>query len=336
MTQDATNEKVQVGQSSAGDSGVDSIWGDDFNNESNGSAGQDLVGDLDERLSGEEDSSDVSDTSETEGKRSKGKLLFIIATIALLALGSAGYIVYSFFQKLNPQPTSQMEASGTAVLVDVPETAQEGTSSTGTLDPDSVNTAAPTAAPVDPQGSLPVAAPTGTQVETSPVVTDPSSASVSSGTGVPAAPPVVAAVPQSPPACVPAPQTCTLAETEKPRSAKPRPALARDQQAAKRSSSSAKADAESRTKKAQAASTQKNASAADGPSVESRSDLGRLTGYKVLAIEPRSGEHQQAWIRNPEGRMFIVRAGDSLEGARVKSVSFDLGIVTTERGVIRK
>jgi hypothetical protein len=78
------------------------------------------------------------------------------------------------------------------------------------------------------------------------------------------------------------------------------------------------------------------AAAKSSPKVVSQQDLGRLTGYKVLAIEPKSGDHQQAWIRGHDGKIHIVREGDAFLGSRVTSVRFADGAVKTTAGDIRK
>lgn len=306
--------------------GDDSIWGDDSSGDQLTNDEEPEGGNFDEvNHVGGEDSETTPIDSEGE-KRGSAKILVVIAAIALSVLGGAGYIVYSFIQKLNPKPVSA-EVSGPAVLQDVPDAAPASLVSQGSLD--LPNTAV--AAPVDPQGSLPVtsSAPVETVVEAS-APTTPIDA-VAPGAAV------HAAAPPTPPACVPAPQVCSPVDKpspSKPKSA-PKSAAAPGETSLKRSTKATQTPRPERSSKTRDSEAQKP-SADRQPRVETRDDLGRLTGYKVVAIEPRSGEHQQAWIRNAEGRLFIVRAGDRLEGARVNSVSFDLGAVTTDRGVIRK
>jgi hypothetical protein len=78
------------------------------------------------------------------------------------------------------------------------------------------------------------------------------------------------------------------------------------------------------------------ASTAPQAASESSGDMGKLTNYTVLAFEPKTGPHQQAWIRGRDNRLYVVRAGDTLEGALVTSVNFASGAVMTTRGEIRK
>jgi hypothetical protein len=57
-------------------------------------------------------------------------------------------------------------------------------------------------------------------------------------------------------------------------------------------------------------------------------------GLRVHAVYPLSGPDAQAWIREPNGRTTVVRAGDLLAGARVTSVVPERGEVHTSSGVI--
>lgn len=70
--------------------------------------------------------------------------------------------------------------------------------------------------------------------------------------------------------------------------------------------------------------------------VQSSEDLGRMISYSLLAIEPKHGAYQQAWIRDASGRVRIVGKGDVIDGARVTEVQFARGRVMTDRGEIRK
>jgi hypothetical protein len=54
-----------------------------------------------------------------------------------------------------------------------------------------------------------------------------------------------------------------------------------------------------------------------------------------MSIWPRSGEHQQAGVRDPKGHTHIVRAGDSLEGMKVVGIDYGTFIVKTSQGQIR-
>jgi hypothetical protein len=91
--------------------------------------------------------------------------------------------------------------------------------------------------------------------------------------------------------------------------------------------------ASSTTSRAGRASSRRNASASASP-VE-QAGTATLTGYRIESIEPRFGEHQNAWIRSRDGRLRVVSAGDAFDGGRVVQVDGASYRVQTTHGVIR-
>lgn len=61
----------------------------------------------------------------------------------------------------------------------------------------------------------------------------------------------------------------------------------------------------------------------------------QLMGYSLLAINPRVGDFQQAWVRDSAGRLQIVSSGDRLGSVQVLRIDGAKGEVQTAAGVIR-
>ncbi|MDF2461832.1 MAG: hypothetical protein K0Q43_67 [Ramlibacter sp.] len=62
---------------------------------------------------------------------------------------------------------------------------------------------------------------------------------------------------------------------------------------------------------------------------------GVLVGYTLLAINPRTGDYQQAWVRDALGKLQIVGKGDRLGTLQVLRVDGARGEVLTPAGIIR-
>jgi hypothetical protein len=60
-----------------------------------------------------------------------------------------------------------------------------------------------------------------------------------------------------------------------------------------------------------------------------------VIGYTLLAINPRTGDFQQAWVRDGAGKLQIVGAGDRLGSLQVLRIDGLRGEVVTGAGVIR-
>lgn len=96
------------------------------------------------------------------------------------------------------------------------------------------------------------------------------------------------------------------------------------------------------SKQAQASRNSKAAASGAGvaPSASAKAerssaDEASLTSYSIVSIYPRSGDYQQAWVRDPAGRIHVVRAGDLLAGIKVVAVDFREHVVKTAAGQIR-
>lgn len=70
-------------------------------------------------------------------------------------------------------------------------------------------------------------------------------------------------------------------------------------------------------------------------STASASNAEQVVGYTLLAIQPRQGEFQQAWVRDPKGVLTIVSPGDRVGGLQVIRIDGKRGEVLTAAGVIR-
>lgn len=61
----------------------------------------------------------------------------------------------------------------------------------------------------------------------------------------------------------------------------------------------------------------------------------KLSEYRLMSIWPKTGEFQQATLKDGAGANYVVRAGDTLGGARIKSVDALTFTVETDAGFIR-
>lgn len=58
-------------------------------------------------------------------------------------------------------------------------------------------------------------------------------------------------------------------------------------------------------------------------------------GYTLLAINPRTGDFQQAWVRDSQGKLQILSKGDRLGSVQVLRIDGEKGEVVTAAGVVR-
>lgn len=293
----------------------DDIWGEVDSPGNTGAAEPDIP--IDDSMGdgpvfGEDQSSKPVDVEARPKKQFK--VIYVIALIGLMGVSFFGYIGFSMYQKIYGGAESS-EMAGGAALVD--------TAAVLPLSPQQ----SPKSEESTQFGSLPVGG--GTSPSDVPPVADATLvaaveqlASVSPvEPAVPAAPSVASAAPVCPVALAPVCPSISASEPTQVKSPVKRPAY-------KKQSQTRSAVA----KKSIPSPTPEPAKVPEG--VESK--LGRLSGFTVLAIEPKTGDHQQAWVRDAAGKMFIVREGDSIQGARVTSVRFSDGIVQTVAGDIRK
>lgn len=271
----------------------------------------------------------VVDAEATEVKKKpKFKVVYVIALIGVLGLGFAGYIGYSLYSKLFGGQGSVDTMASNVALVD-------------TSAPLSAVAAAPAGAdqqtlPVG-EGTAPTDVPARADANMVPLEASPAAepavpvaaaqVAAPSAPVTPALPAPSAAPPSAPYAAICPPVNAAPVCPSVSDSSSARPLVKRS--APRRVAKAYKPKAKVAAKIAAPATV---ASTSNVPDVSA----GRLSGFKVLAIEPKSGDHQQAWIRGRDGNMYIVREGDAFQGARVMSVRFDEGAVKTTSGEIRK
>jgi len=316
------------------------------------------------------DPSTVVDAEAREAAPKKRSMLPVIAGIGLVVLGLFGFMSYQFVQKFFPSETAQAEqAAGSSILADssfdappaTPGTAQEPVSSTviplgksvdaGVSDePSSVALDQPQVAPPSSVGSAvePVTPPPAQVVEPAPVAAPLASPEPAKplAAAVPAVPVGVAPAPALPaPAVAEGVSKPATTVTAKP-AASPEVAASKPAVQAPRAKPNRTVKPSNPTRSAQRGATSKprhtakasaiKPDASRAPVIDERaSDAGRLSGFSILAFEPKHGAFQQAWIRDPEGKITVVGKGDSVAGARVSEVSFADGVVKTTRGQIR-
>lgn len=294
-------------------------------------------------LGSQADDGSVVDAEATEVKPKKGKILPIIIGIALIAFGAAGYIGYSFYQKMFPSAES-VPQTGNSILLDSRmdgDRPQDGSSQTlpggqnaqdnggliplGDSKPEPIE-AVETAAPITPAVAEPAAAAPVVEAPMAPAAPVVPVAPVAEPVKPAAAAPVAVKEPTKEPVKpteVIEPKPVKVVAPKKPATPKVVQQLARS------------APAKVSSRKA-SAPVKKAASPAVEVLTESKADMGRLTAYSILAFEPKVGDFQQAWVRDSSGKVLILSKGDSFEGARVTSINFAEGVVKTTRGEIRK
>lgn len=286
------------------------------------------------------DDQGVVDAEATEVKKKpKFKVVYVIALIGVLGLGFAGYIGYSLYSKLFGGQGSVDTMASNVALVDTsaplpavvaaPAGADQQTLPVGegTAPTDVPALADAKMVPLEAAPS-PVAAavPAPAVAEPAvPVATAPVTAPSTPAAPVLPAPTVAAVNAPSAAICPPVNAAPVCPSASNSNSTLPLVKRAAPRRVAKAYKPKAKV----------AAKVAAPAAVASTPNVQDVS-AGRLSGFKVLAIEPKSGDHQQAWIRGRDGKMYIVREGDTFQGARVMAVRFDDGAVKTTAGDIRK
>lgn len=306
------------------------------------------------------DPSTVVDAEAREAAPKKRSMLPVIAAIGLVVLGIFGFISYQFVQKFFPSEAAQAEqAAGSSILADSsfdappasPSTAQEPVASTVIpLGKPSETDVPDEQAAVALEQPQPVSPSTAAQpVETVSAAPAPVPAPVAAPVATPeptktvaAAAPVAPVVPVA--SASPSPAATVAESVAKPAATIVAPAKPAVQAPRVRPTRTVKANNAAKPVHKPASAKPRQTAKASGikpdasraPVFDERaSDAGRLSGYSILAFEPKHGAFQQAWIRDPEGKITVVGKGDSVAGARVSEVSFADGVVKTTRGQIR-
>ncbi|MDO9099719.1 MAG: hypothetical protein Q7V53_03095, partial [Caldisericota bacterium] len=312
----------------------------------------DLTGAGEDRREHAEDV-ESTDSSKPAKKRS---ILPVLIVVAIAGLSAAGYVGYGLYQKLFA--TGEISRSGGVSLIDTalsaePKQSLPGIETAGTGSTLPISNSGNGGAPVD-DDLAPFVTVTGPSPEAVPAV-NPVGVAVAvpqQPVAAPATPTVapplaaVAKTPVAPITVAPAEIKPTVVSGSAPAVAvavaspvaRPTPALrspaveapvqkrrpAARNQVAKRPAREYISAVRSRPPRA-AVATQNGTN-----------DLGRLLNYTLLAIEPKHGSFQQAWVRDATGKVRIVAKGDLIDGARVTDVQFALGRVMTDRGEMRK
>ena len=60
-----------------------------------------------------------------------------------------------------------------------------------------------------------------------------------------------------------------------------------------------------------------------------------MLGFTLLAINPHTGDFQQAWVRDAKGKLQVLSAGDRLGALQVLRIDGAKSEVVTTAGVIR-
>lgn len=301
------------------DKNDDGVWSEVDTNDRIAGATEEQPDDFRESQPPTDDSlDDVVEAKAKEVKR-KSKLnpiVLVIGAIAIAGLGFGGYISYSLYTKMFGSAESVDDAAGGySGLVD-------STSSMPTMPSADVAAGAPAALPIG-SGTMPTDIPATVNdqmVASEPVAAAPASTASAANPSASLALPAAGSPPAACPVVAPAPSCHSVAE-------KPARVSVDKRSAPRRIASSVKHKPSAKAA-VPAAKTDVAVPVEKGP--------GKLSGYTVLAIEPKTGDHQQAWIRGSDGRMYIVREGDSFQGARVTSIRFADGAVKTTVGDVRK
>ena len=250
----------------------------------------------------------------------------LLVSVGLAAIGGTAAGLYNLYGKLmGGGSTTQAQAGpGGPALIDTnaaakpPGLAMPGGNGTPAVLPSG-------SATPDPVASAPAP---------SAPAHDPAPAPATAVTAAPAVAPAPA--PAAPPAAAPAVATAPTQPAAAAAERRPKVAKARPQTQPRE-----EVMVETRPKgPARTASVNTGDSAKRKPQAEevvtaktpAPSSLGR---YKIESIYPRTGEFQQAWVRDGAGRLRVVRAGDTLDGLRIESVDFKQHAVKTSDGTIR-
>lgn len=300
----------------------------------------------------------VVDVAETvKAKKSSSPVGMIIAGgLGLLVLGVAGYIGMTLYNKLVPAKPSYQETDRSMGLPDVQAPTQGGMLIPGGDTPNAVDVQRAVGS-ASPDASTPGASIAGDGQE---VVAQTTPSSVDAPVQAVAAAATTAAVstasagrepqkavqiqtaPVEPVKQVAAEVICPVAEA-KPAAKKKAAPTARSQATAGASEKRRKQNQSSKVakKKPQKGSDKKTATGSETAKEVVASDTskprstGSLQGYKLMSIWPKTGEFQQATVKDPNGANHVVRAGDRIAGVRVQSVNAASYEVETEAGFIR-
>lgn len=268
-------------------------------------------------------------------------LIILVGVVALVSAGSAGWSAY---QRINPK-SNRSVATGTPVIdttavapaadAPVPPAAPGAAAEAG------ISATAAAAAPGAAVTAFPAPgglATTSTLAELSPVTAAATekAAAEKAATEKAAAEVAAAAIVAAAAAEKPVVQATAVTKSEATGKAKPaRRPTARSvagQQADSKGRKTASTQRRSGSRHAQSRRASDQGKAPDG----TRDGVaGTLVRYRVMSIYPRVGEFQQAWIRETDsGRIFIVSAGDKIDGMQVKRVDASAYVVTTTQGEI--
>jgi len=281
-------------------------------------------GHADEGMSHLDDEMPIIDAEDRHKPAKKSHAGLVIAFIGLLVVGGVGAAGYSFYNRMFSTPATGVELAGGATLIGtdpIPISASEQAAADAAALPYNASGRLPDDMPAAPNPNLVSSPDLGIQ----PLDATPALMPASPAVDAP-----IALVPAAALLPVPSFPACPAVKAAPACAASP-PVAAKKSQPKRVVRSELPAHVVAKAPAKPAGSL--GSSVASGVPVVA---LGRLTGFKVMAIEPKSGAHQQAWLRDPEGKLFIVREGDSFQGARVRSVSFVDGLVATDAGYIRK
>ncbi|HWS26695.1 MAG TPA: hypothetical protein VN259_09025 [Xanthomonadales bacterium] len=311
---------------------------------------------------------DALDVDSTDVPRKKSKMIpIVIGVVFLAAMGTVGSALWSAYQKFAPPSpggageTRRSGAAGGGVIdmAAAPQAPAQkesslpapGNAAGGVIlfpsSPASAasSTVAGAAAPVFASGVDPaLAAPPAPPAPAAPPVTAPA-APAQPVAGEPAAQVAPAAPVPQPEAPAPKKEpvkkqaaaravSSAPADSVQPKAPKPKKEAVK-RSAVARPSAGTPASKTASVKEARGGASASSRKPAQTERVEA--GLGQLSRYKVLSIWPRTGEFQQAWISSAgsPGKVYIVRAGDELDGMRVLSVDSAANRVQTNHGEIR-
>lgn len=320
------------------------------------------------QLESEQSSSNVAeDVEPTDRPAKKRSILPILIGIALVGVGAAGYVGYGLYQKLFP--SAEVSRSGGVALIDtamapVPAPSMPGMDSTeagsslpitasnvgssslpisSSAQPDVDDDLAPFAAVMNSRpstGSDGVSGSVEAAVVSDPKVTVETTAPLA--VAAPAVQQQIVDVPKTEAMSSPKPASdpvlpAVITPGESAAGAASKGASTKVQPSRMPATHKAVSTAEVRKKARSTVAAERPRTSSDRRApVQSSEDLGRMISYSLLAIEPKHGAYQQAWIRDASGRVRIVGKGDVIDGARVTEVQFARGRVMTDRGEIRK
>lgn len=311
----------------------------------------------------------VVDVSETTKEKKAGSPvgMIVAGVVGLLGLGAAGYIGMSLYSKISPAKPSYQQNDRSSGLPDsggqmqgdglIPggsnasNPAMAGGADAAAF-PGASNPVASTAqrnAPVGPPAegaSEPVinAANAATSIQNQVVAAAASPAAVSmasAGHEPPKSPqgqaaPTATAKPAAADVICPAVEATPVAKKKAPGKARSQVSQGNSGKEGRKHQTSKVAK-----KKTQKESGKKTTSVADSSKEAATTaetkprSTGSFNGYKLMSIWPKTGEFQQATVKDLKGANHVVRAGDSIDGIRVRSVNAASYEVETDSGVIR-